>query len=504
MAIGKVDPSDNLAKLDKNSFGGIDSPLAKELRNDSFFSAALGQKSKVQDDPKKQPYASKTAVAMDSGVPAVKTAIEKFAPKADDPTTAAADPGLDINKAIQQVDPMGKAQVFANMVKQFNLIKSIMNIAGGSSGGGAPSAPQKTIITDSLSGALCILANQYTYQQVIDAFNTALEKNGINSILPDYQDIVKNALASLIEKAILFGEDNIPKPIVPPIYYGEPVPEQLTDTVPDLYLKQYYTGSTDPYIGYIQWLSNDYTKTIYTKRTVNDPPYESMDDEIKAISEQELAADLAPYIENNILTTSILNILLPKQNTNINNNGMDRALGKNTSSNLMSNLTQLLGIVGTAVNLAQSLHLPNSVLNSGSITTSMTNFSKSMGMLKTMQQASGQIFSPAGGLGGALSGLGAISSLAGQLGALGVSIPSLNSALGGTLSGGLGQITSALNSVAGISNYLSASGVSVSSLTSGVAGATTSISSISSAMSAAGSTVSSVASTANLLRNMGI
>jgi len=107
----------------------------------------------------------------------------------------------------------------------------------------------------------------------------------------------------------------------------------------------------------------------------------------------------------------------------------------------MAMAMQLLGIIGSMINLAQSSHLPSSVLNVGSMTETLNKFTKNIAYLQQMKNISKPAFSLPNAL-GALSSLGSLG------GDLGNALSSLGS-LGGVAST-LAQATGALNNVLSI------------------------------------------------------
>lgn len=397
-----------------------------------------------------------------SGKPDIKTAREQFAPNADLPTTASADPSQKLPEVLNQVDPqklsMGLMQLFSALA----MVRNLMNSAS--------PAPRRRTITDALSGALCILTKEFGFDRVIEVMNTALENDGLDIISPDYQEIVKNAVAELIAKAAKFGVDKIPIKTYPIIQY--PVnnrivlPGLIVDVVPDLYLQQYYPIDADPYPGYIHYMKDN--TSVFVKRIVNQPTYTSADEEIYAVCERELAEDLRPHFVNKDLTAELLNLYLNKQDNNVQNNGMEKSMGKNSGVNIMGLLPQLLGILGPVVNNTLSQHLPVSVLNQGAISQSMEKFSKNMAQLKKMKADSLPAFNLPGGLSNMIGALGGgIGGLAGLAGAAGLgnvagalgnvagltgNLTTVTNALGGA--GGLGQLTGVISNVNNITSNI--------------------------------------------------
>lgn len=430
---------------------------------------------------------------------AVKTIKQKFAPNANKPTTAAGD--LSIKKLpdlIAQIDPNGIAQVMKNMMKMLKMV----NMTASSN---SPVASTSTI-TDAFTGALEIMVHDIGFITVVNAFNIILLNGGINQISSAYQSIVVNAFLKLLEDAIIYGESGIPIPVVPPIVYGTTVPSPLVILVPNLYVQQFYDSSSDPYPGYIQWLGPE-GDSVYTLRTSQQPPYSSAQDQILAQTQAAIATSLEAAILSNTLSITLLNTLLTTEQVNAQNASTDAALGSGASANLMSLLPEILGQLGTAINLAESLHLPNSVLSQGGMSTTLQGFAKNMSIIKTMKNQSMSAFHlPNIGL----PSLSSITSLTNALSSIGVSIPSAVNILA---SSGISinnitsasSLLSAISGVATVADALNSSGISVSSLntqinTSSVSEATE----ILNALASAGISKSDIASIGILLKNINV
>jgi hypothetical protein len=534
MAISKTDIDGSLDKIPKDSFG-IDLASGRPGNKDDHKKNAIlpdiGGNPVARDKPSTAKFAEGKKIKNGEGQEALKTLVSKHVPMADMPTTASAVPGLDLAKQISAVDPLGKAQVFANMVKQFAMIKAIMNIANSSVPGAPLSSTQTAVVTDAFSEALCILCKKYTYTTVVKILNKVLDNGGFLQINPIYQDTVKGAISKLIEKAMIFGENNIPIKPTPPVVYGNNVPSSSSilssfDSVPTLAIKQYYSIDTDPYTGYIEYLTNDQI-TVYVKRTATDYPYESVDDECLALAEKGIADDLDIYfrypdyyfitqlidVTPFILTPTILSTILDKHKVLHENNGMNFVVGKNSSSSLMSNLPQILGLLGTAINITKTDFLPNSGLDVGAVGKALESYSKNMAMVTMMTQKAKTAFGTPPGLPiPALGSLAGVSALAGALGGLGISIPSLVPALGGISAvtgltsslGAVAGITSALGSINSVNIGLQASGLSIPALTVNSIGLSPARSNISKALLIAGTTEVAVSATSNILKNMGV
>lgn len=331
--------------------------------------------------------------------------IDKHAPNAVLKSTILAQKGLkDIATVVAQLDPQGTGVIAPQMYPMLQQIFTAMAAGGGGNGSGSERSPPnpaaKKVVEDALTGALSILANSYSFEQIIETFNTALSNNGINIIDKEYRNIVKNALANLYTNYTLYGPGNLPY-FVPSSVVTKigTAPSPVVTIVPDLYVQQYYYPSLDPYPGYIKWIlpQEDFTDpevAVFTVRKIGDPYYVSADEEIHSLSEQELAKDLEPYIQENNLTARILNDLLVNETVVVESNKKEKTTGKNSSKNVISLLIQMAGYAGQITKLQQALHLPLSVLSTGAIQKSQTKFMENIGKLKDMKKKGKQAATP--------------------------------------------------------------------------------------------------------------
>lgn len=433
---------------------GVDTP---GFDKNPFNAVASGKPFLSLNDKYTQPQS-----ILDEGQKLLATIRSIKAPNADNPTTASVDPKLKLPEAVLKADPLGKSQILAGMFKAMKMARGVM------SSNDTASHNEKT--NDALTGALRILCEKYGFEVVILAFETCLAFGKINQINSEYQDMVKNSLATIIQEAMISGDTGIQSRTIPPITYGDIVPSPLYtyENVPDLYIQQYYDQESDPYPGYIQWQNpDDSTVFVYSKRYSYQNPFETSDDEIVSNSEQAIARTFEPYVISNTLTTTIINNALSEQNTVIQNQGMEKSLGKNASINL-SLINNIMGVVGVATNLTKNQFLPQSVLSQSSVQQTLDKFNKNIAFAKKMQQATNTAF------------------------ALPSSLTNLNNLISGL------SISSIVN-IGNIANFSNISGLvsSISTMTTATA--------VSTIMQASGlNSASAIASSYNTLRIIGI
>ena len=514
MAVSKESLDPYFGKLDQAQ-KGVDNPAGAQARDIKMFDThpRAGGEPVGKEPPKYLEGKHRSITRKNGEGQEVIKELKSRVAEADKPTTASADPGTDLPQIVAQVDPMGQAQNFPNMMKQFAMIKSIMNVAGGGGGrSSAPTATQTTVLSDAFSEALCILSRRVTFTNVMIALDSILVNNGISRIDAGYQTIVKNGITNLIQKALIFGENKIPVKPTPTVVYGTKLPPTnlvLPDlfTVLDLAVKQYYSYSNDPYPGYITFINNDQTYN-YVRRREIDYPYQSVDEECLALAEKGIADDMYPYVLSKTLTTEVMNSILINHKVLHEENGIDKTIGKNSSKNMMSNISAILGIAGAIISITQSSFMAKSILGSG-VTEALGKFSKNLSMAKTMAgMASSALKSPT-----SASGIAGIAGIAGILSNAGISMPNIASAVGGNAvlseimaaRGTIAGIAYAVASVNSLNKKLNNSGSSVSQINSAALGQTTpSLASLLNAMKLAGFTEESIKAAEAVLRDIGL
>jgi hypothetical protein len=354
---------------------------------------------------------------------------KEYAKNADKPTTASGDVGgKDLPQVLQKVDGNGQSQVMPQLYQQMQQITSLLSMGSGSSGGqnggqqsfgDNPLSGPTVILNDSFTGALAILVRQFGFDKVIALFTSVLSGNGLDNINILYRDIVKNGMANLIRLALYFGPLNIPVSQYDDTVFGDLVPSPLVSasSVPDLYVKQYYTLDKDPFPGYEEWLSPDKTKKVYVKKPTKSYHFSTSSEEIFSESETQLAADLAIYFELNTnglpirkLTPTKLNDILYKQLVTIENNSMDLGAGNKSSSSSNSN-SMLGGQLQSLISmLTQQTSKPNAAVTS--LDDVMQKFKKDMGLNNKIFELGKQALGGGSPL-GSLGNMGGISNIMG-------------------------------------------------------------------------------------------
>lgn len=324
---------------------------------------------------------------------------EKGAPNREKPTTSDAQKGLkDLPSAMAAVDPSGLSSVAPMM---YSMLGQISAAASGSS-----DSSQKVTTEQAMTEALINLSNKYGFDYVTVVFNSAIGEGRLNLIDAEYRDMVKNSIAGLYMAYNTYG-NTMPTTTYNTVTTIGPAPSPVVTIVPLYYVKQYYTPANDPHPGYTEWVSQDKTKTVYTQNQIGDNHYISASEETYSEAESYLTESLDPYVAANSLTASILNGLIIEAKKLIQQTTQENTGGSGSSSNLMNVLIQLAGYVGTITQLQQSIQLPVSVLNQGSIKSSQQDFLKNIAEVRRRKALAKQAAQPSS----ALSSLGQISGL---------------------------------------------------------------------------------------------
>lgn len=305
----------------------------------------------------------------------------QFAANADEPTTASAAAGLlDLPSVLSQVDPEGISSIFPDAMNQLMAISSFMNATTQSS--------RNDIIYDSLTNAIRILIDRYSYDLVIAEINKALENNGIDRVTEKYREIVRNSLSQIVKDLAKYGPDNIPVPEYEIITEAdlEPVPPNLVTVVPNFYIQRYRKYANDTYKGYEEWYSKETGETVYLKREIGSYYFESMQEEIYGSSETKLADSLAEYIEDEelVLTVNKLNQLIEEQEISIKETSMEKAAGKGSSGDIFGLLQKALPHISASIDTQKIDQLANSVLDKSGISEVLDDFTENMAMLGTL------------------------------------------------------------------------------------------------------------------------
>jgi hypothetical protein len=459
--IQKADTATHKAAALPNVKNG-DSPGSVEKIPKNHANVNLGQKPNTE----KPKYGQTPVKTQDDGVDANQAARDKYAPKADEKTTAGAEKGMkDLNAAIKATGAVA-SQVLPGLVSAMSIVSMLMK-------SNSSSGSQNETTKNALNDALKYLSNRFGVQYVLEEFNRALSGGKFKLLSERNQGLVQESISLLIKDISEAGEGNLthfePTPTIIKLDPNRYIPTPVVhiDSVPNLYVQQYFELGSDPCPGYIQWKgpNGDY---YYSEKLKTDPSYASAEEHIYDVAFNSLAKIFIPYLNTRTLTVYVIDKALNDCIENIKNTGMNAAMGKGAAQNLMSLLPALLGGLSGAVSFMQGAHLPESVLNVGSMNKTIESYSRAMATAKFMSSTTATAFNVPSALSALSGGIGGISGLAGGL--AGGIVGGLGGGITGAIAGSaVGQVTGVLGEAAGISQ----DGITaISTIAGGVAGYT--------------------------------
>ena len=389
MTVNKADLGEEITDV-KNP----DSPGKTKKKKVENRIAKLGGQSSYPKDP----AYNNVPIKQDANTAAIDAA-RSTAKKADVPPGIANAPASaqTIKDALDSSDPQRQSQVFKNLYTDFNLIRNVLSSIGASSisnslqGGENPSLASsvKTTLQQGLGYALGKMATNFGYNIIVEAFNSALFVNGqFQYVLSDFQDVLSNVLIEFYVEAVQYGEKNIPYLTPPPVTYGPLTPNNVVPSPAAGFIQQYYSQSSDPFPGYIQW--TNFSSIQYTQRTSTQYPFSSSTEEILYTIQEGFVADLTPLIQNSGITAVDLNAHMSTYTAMLMSMQESQCTGASSTGGGGMQMTQLLATLLPAaeqmLSKAQSLHLPNSVLDQGKINQVFDAFAEVQAKNKYIQQ----------------------------------------------------------------------------------------------------------------------
>ena len=328
-----------------------------------------------------------------------------FAPNANEKTIAAVNPQTDLPAALAQVGTSG--EIMPSMVSLLSIVRSLMTMSNQVNSNNGNNTGTDQYVISAFTSALSIMANKYGFWFVVKVLVNAFSQGAYSELNPDFDGIVTTSIVNFIQNGITSNFTNLPFTAIPGSnLLPQPgmSPSPIVSSPPEYYIQQYYSITSDPYPGYVQWESATGGEYAYTVRANTQPNYASSEAAIEGGAQIQLVIYLDPFFAANFLTVGdinyVLEIVVPETVTTAQTN----ALGSGSSSNMLGLASLLLGLIGTMINNSQSNHLPNSVLNQSSMTNTLQKFASNMNILQMMKNKSMVAFA----LPSALSSLGSL------------------------------------------------------------------------------------------------
>lgn len=363
--------------------GTLLSAGAKKPSNTGFNTQNPSTSSQVKEQtPSQTPsYNQSDPAGGNSDKPVETTSLAEarsaHAPNANRTTTAGAPPGTDIVKASKQV------KLDSILHKMYNAMQK-----AGSSASSVSESAQTGNISEAYYFTLKEFIVDYGYLKISTVLNNAFLNNGIKFIDDLLKPQVKKAHSKIIDDFLTLGHENFTKKTYNIITEIGPAPSNTVNVVPNLWFEEYYLFGDSPFPGYKEWRKDESLDTdiVYTLREIGENYYESSYDEVIALSVKRLYKQLKTYFVNENLTTSILNRILLNELENINDDLLEKAVGKGSKAAINNISQEILGKVANTLKSQLNTQAPRSVLNKSSTSTSIKKHAKSVAVAKNTQE----------------------------------------------------------------------------------------------------------------------
>jgi len=328
-----------------------------------------------------------TAVGPDASTPNKKGSnitedVKKKLHKPDSPTVASLDPKDKGNVLdhVKQVDPQAVSRVLKNAVDNLLPVRNIMQMT-------SPSGITN-LLQGSLLGGFSGLASKMGLGPVMGLLSGALAVGGLSS---SYSTLLKGAAAGLLSSAASNGGIPLPPliPIATAITSGSarPLTSLIVSVAPALYTQQYYSASSDPYPGHIQWRGQN-GDFLYTLRN-GEPNYASAQEHIAAHHSDMLSSGFSSIIGAGLSGAAAgvaIAGLLDSTSSSIKDMGLSKVLGMGASiGGLMGLASSLLpGVGGNKQSFVSNL---GQTVLSGGFADSMNDFTHKQSILAMKKKA---------------------------------------------------------------------------------------------------------------------
>ena len=361
----------------------------------------------------------------------VKETVSKFSEAAIG-TIASVAAGADVLSLIKQVDPQGKGLAHPKAPDAF---KAIINASGMSGMGGISG-----ILQGGLTGALSSMASKLGAGNVLGQMLGVLQSPAGQLAMNALADETKMAIyTSLGDVANIHKEGNLSQYVIDPNEKRLETPNsnvpadkiKKEEEIPEGWEEVLLLDSEDIYYPYVKWENPENPEQyLFSLRPVGDSASDPT-----AIIKRQVQIDLenkmykllqSPQVVDPVVMIGILSGGLDLAK----NLGIAKLLGKGLGmGSMIGAAASLIPQVGGLVQGLTNIQLPDSVLDAGSITDALKDFTKDVGiMLKKKEKEAEKIFAGAD-IGGALGSLAAAASVAGIGGRLSLNIGGFNASV---------------------------------------------------------------------------
>ena len=320
-----------------------------------------------------------------------QTEVNKKLKEPEAPTTAAADKTSkdDVLDVVQQVDPQGISSALSSLVVSFAQVRTIMNMT---SQAGADEALAKIVVMAARLSAQKIGSAKLLGTLVGLLVSTALPKTMYYSLM--------TAIAELTELMNANGGKIPPLTLVIPVYVnGAAKPSTIVTTVPLGYVQTFCVLNGEPYPGYVEWINPTTGSKVYVVRGSDEPQFSSP---------EEMAIYAAAVALSVVFITTITTLTLPAGVKTVSLSAvvalvlveaLSRATVEHQSSttqsvlgfgvnmsNIISMAAKIIPDIIGQVNASVESHIPTSVLDQQSMSTSMQKYTKKQALLRRQRE----------------------------------------------------------------------------------------------------------------------
>lgn len=324
----------------------------------------------------------------------------------------------DIIEVVKQADPEAASATLPNMLNNYTTVRGIMNLTspagvaqmlGGALTQGLQQLASQLGIGPVLGPIIGALNLQNSFGALAAGLATGNLKTALTAVAANAsRNLVGNlnidpniksamfAATSVIMSQAALNNGKIPSYTPPPTAVATnatPKPPsnkivnaaELISKYP-LYVQQYYTISRDPFPGYIEWKDKSGDK-IYTLR--NEPNYASAEEKIQAQQAAQIASQYSRMISGGNTSTAMMQNMLKGTAANIAAAGISAVLGNGVNMNSILGLASKLlpGGLSGAINGLTKGQLPQSFLNAGAVSKTMSSFTINQALLGAKKDA---------------------------------------------------------------------------------------------------------------------
>lgn len=326
--------------------------------------------------------------------------VDKKLKQPDVPTTASADKDddSDIADIIRRVDPQNLGASLPSMVANFAYIRDVMAMTS------------TTGQTDILAAIIVMAARMITSSVGLRQLMAGLIGLMRSGRLSEQQYRAISLAIEQLDNLAAANNGKIPPIVfvVPKINSKYPTPKPIVTTPPAHYTEVFYTQSTDPCPGYIQWVEETSGTFVYTLRG-NAPLFSSPQEQSIYYGAIAIRSALLTMCAAIVLPSGVVSIVLPTETITMIISALNIAInsaqsqtianvlgGGITLTNIISQASRIIPALASGINQITNGHLPSSVLPNGgeSVNETMQQYTKNQSLLKKKKDKAKKALEP--------------------------------------------------------------------------------------------------------------